>query len=149
MCRLAAVTSAKYFSPMENILALETMKEGHDGSGLGLMLKDLGGPFEEFKGLPVLSAICSNQGLLDLEGYRKAHGFKEKFTWAPNIKNVPGVERRENYLAKVYDYPESYWDKPMAEKEDLLMNTRLALRKLGEPDGSLFVFSFYPDVLTL
>jgi len=27
---------------MENILALETMKEGHDGFGLGLVLKDLG-----------------------------------------------------------------------------------------------------------
>ena len=46
MCRLAAITSKEYFSPMENILALETMKEGHDGSGLGLTLKDLGGDFE-------------------------------------------------------------------------------------------------------
>ena len=35
MCRLSAITSGDYFSPMENILALETMKEGHDGSGLG------------------------------------------------------------------------------------------------------------------
>ena len=42
MCRLAAITSNKYFSPIENILALETMKEGHDGSGLGLTLKGLG-----------------------------------------------------------------------------------------------------------
>jgi glutamate synthase domain-containing protein 1 len=29
------------------------------------------------------------------------------------------------------------------------MNTRLALRAIGEPDQSLFVFSFYPDVITL
>ncbi len=43
MCRLAAITSSEYISPMENILSLETMKEGHDGSGLGLTLKDLGG----------------------------------------------------------------------------------------------------------
>ncbi|MFZ2198167.1 MAG: hypothetical protein WAV13_10570 [Thermodesulfovibrionales bacterium] len=42
MCRLAAITSSEYFSPMENVLALETMKEGHDGSGMGIMLKDLG-----------------------------------------------------------------------------------------------------------
>jgi len=52
MCRLSAITSSEYFSPMENIHALETMKEGHAGPGLGLMLKDLGGPFEEFKGFP-------------------------------------------------------------------------------------------------
>lgn len=149
MCRLSAITSSDYFSPMENICALETMKEGHDGSGLGLMLKDLGGPFEEFKSYPVMSAICSNKGLRNLEEYMKAHGFKERFTWAPPITNVPGIERREHYIAKVYDYPESYREKPLREKEDLLMLTRLALRNMGEPDGSLFVFSFYPDVLTL
>ncbi len=50
MCRLAAITSNEYFSPMENILALETMKEGHDGSGLGLTLKDIGGDFGKSKG---------------------------------------------------------------------------------------------------
>ncbi len=149
MCRLSAITSSDYISPMENIHALETMKEGHDGSGLGLMLKDLGGPFEEFKDYPVLSAICSNKGLRDLDDYMKTHGFKEQFTWAPSIKNVPGIERREHYLAKVYDYPETYKDKSKKEQEDLLMNTRLALRNMGEPDGSLFAFSFYPDVLTL
>jgi len=47
MCRLAAITSKEYISPMEPVLALETMKEGHDGSGLGLVLKNLGGEFEK------------------------------------------------------------------------------------------------------
>ena len=149
MCRLSAITSTDYFSPMENISALETMKEGHDGSGLGLMLKDLGGPFEEFKGDPILSAICSNKGLRDLDNYMKALGFKEKFVWAPSIKNVAGIERRDHYLAKVYGYPTTYEEKSQREKEDLLLQTRIELRKMGEPDGSLFVFSFYPDVLTL
>ena len=146
MCRLSAITSSEYISPMENIHALETMKEGHDGSGLGLMLKDLGGPFADYKSYPTLSAICSNKGLQSLNDYMKAHGFKEKFVWAPTIKDVPGIERREHYIAKVYDYPESFRDRPFREKEDLLMQTRLALRNIGEPDGSLFVFSFYPDV---
>ncbi len=61
MCRLAAITSSEYFSPMENVIALETMKEGHDGSGMGLMLKDLGGEFEELKNYPALSGMCSNR----------------------------------------------------------------------------------------
>jgi glutamate synthase domain-containing protein 1 len=149
MCRLSAITSSDYISPMENIHALETMKEGHDGSGMGLMLKDLGGPFEEYKGYPILSAVCSNNGLTDLDEYMKDLGFKEQVTWAPSIKNVPGIKRREHYLAKVYDYPDTFREKPLREKEDLLMKTRLALRRMGEPDESLFVFSFYPDVLTL
>lgn len=149
MCRLSAITSSEYISPLENIHALETMKEGHDGSGLGLMLKDMGGPFADYKQYPTLSGISSSKGLQLLDEYMKAQGFKELFFWQPEIKNVPGVERREHYFAKVYDYPETHRSKPHNEKEDLLMRTRLTLRQLGEPDGSLFVFSFYPDVLTL
>jgi glutamate synthase domain-containing protein 1 len=149
MCRLSAITSSDYISPMENIHALETMKEGHDGSGLGLMLKDMAGPFEPYKQYPTLSAICSAKGLAMLQDYMKTQGFIEKFSWEPPIKDMPGIERREHYLAKVYDYPAAYKDKPKKEQEDLLMQTRLALRIMGEPDGSLFVFSFYPDVLTL
>jgi len=149
MCRLSAITSSEYISPMENIYALETMKEGHDGSGLGLMLKDMAGPFSDVKNYPTLSAICSDKGLAMLDEYMKARGFMEKLVWEPPIKNVPGVERREHYIAKVYDYPAAYKDKTQREKEDLLLRTRIALRLMGEPDGSLFVFSFYPDVLTL
>ena len=149
MCRLSAITSSDFISPMENILALETMKEGHDGSGLGLMLKDMAGPFADYKKYPTMSAICSNQGLAMLEDYMKAQGFTEKFSWEPPIKNMKGVERRDHYIAKVYDYPAAHKDKTQLEKEDLLLRTRIALRLMGEPDGSLFVFSFYPDVLTL
>lgn len=149
MCRLSAITSSEYLSPMESILSLETMKEGHDGSGLGLMLKDLGGPFLEHKGYPILSAVCSNKGLQDLDEFMKGHGFRERFVWAPTIREVAGIERRDHYVAKVYEYPDSYRSRPMREKEDLLLNTRLAIRKMGEPDESIFAFSFYPDVLTL
>jgi glutamate synthase domain-containing protein 1 len=149
MCRLSAITSSDYISPMENIHALETMKEGHDGSGLGLMLKDMAGPFAGYKQFPTMSAICSDKGLAMLEDYMKAQGFAEKFSWEPPIKNVKGVERRDHYIAKVYDYPAAHKDKTQVEKEDILMRTRIALRLMGEPDGSLFVFSFYPDVLTL
>lgn len=149
MCRLSAITSADYISPMENILSLETMKEGHDGSGLGLMLKDLGGPFKDLKEYPILSTICSNKGVETLAGFMKSQGFIEKFSWEPQIKPVVGIERRDHYLIKVYDYPSEYKEKTFREKENLLMNTRLALRKIGEPDESIFAFSFYPDVLTL
>ena len=149
MCRLSAITSSEYISPMENILALETMKEGHDGSGLGLMLKDLGGPFLEHKEYPVLSAVCSSKGLQNLDEFMKSNGFRERFVWAPTIKEVAGIERRDHYVAKVYDYPDSYKGQSIRAKEDLLMSTRLAIRHLGEADQSIFAFSFYPDILTL
>ncbi len=149
MCRLSAITASDYVSPMESILALEAMKEGHDGSGLGLMLKDLGGAFEECKGYPILSAICSDKGLRNLNEYTKVHGFRDIFSWSPSIKTIPGIERRGHYVVKVYDYPAAYKEKTQREKEDMLLQTRLELRNMGASDGSLFVFSFYPDVLTL
>ena len=49
MCRLIAITSEDPISPMVAIEALDVMREGHDGSGTGLFLRDLGGPFEEIK----------------------------------------------------------------------------------------------------
>lgn len=149
MCRLAAITSSKYFSPIENILALETMKEGHDGSGLGLTLKDLGGDFKDLKEYPILSGICSNRGREVLDAYMDEIGFKLIYRWRPKIKPVKGIVPRDFYFAAVYDYPEEWKDKPFEEKEQLLMNTRLALRRMGEADESIFVFSFYPDVITI
>lgn len=149
MCRLSAIASSEYFSPIENILALETMKEGHDGSGLGLMFKDLGGTFEPYKDYPILSGIFSDRGLALLDDYMKETGFEVKHVWVPKITPAKGVKRRDHYIAKAYDYPDTFKEKSWTEKEDLLTATRIALRHLGEADESMFVFSFYPDVLTL
>lgn len=150
MCRLVAITSDKYFSPIENITAIDTMREGYDGSGLGLVLKNLGGEFETFKDYPILSAICSDKGMETLNEYMRFRGFQIKHEWEPNIKNSPSIPRHDHYIANVYDYPEEYKkNKSLQEKENLLMNTRLELRKMGERDESIAVFSFYPDVITL
>ena len=150
MCRLVAITSSEYFSPMENILALETMKEGHDGSGLGLVLKDLGGEFEELKDYPILSTICSDKGLEVVDDYMKRLGFQVKHIWKPRLRPRPSMPvQGRHYMATVYEYPPEYKDRPLREKEDLLMNTRLALRRMGEEDGSIYAFSFYPDVITI
>ncbi|HDH01955.1 MAG TPA: glutamate synthase [Nitrospirae bacterium] len=149
MCRLSAITSSEYISPMENILALETMKEGHDGSGMGLLLKNLGGEFEELKDYPILSGICSKDGLHALDSYMDNLGFQLKYTWTPKIKPVKGIERRDYYFARAYEYPEAYREKGTEEREALLMSTRIALRKMGEGDESIIVFSFYPDIIAL
>ncbi len=149
MCRLVAITADEYFSPMENIIAIDTMKEGHDGSGLGLLMKDLGGDFLELKEYPVLSAVCSRSGIKTLNSYMKRLGFNVRHVWTPKVKNGRGVIRHDHYVANVYEYPKAYASKTMQEKEKLLMNTRLALRQMGENDGSIFVFSFYPDIITL
>lgn len=149
MCRLAAVTSDEFLNPMICIEALETMHEGHDGSGMGLILKDLGGELAEFRDFPVLSGICSRDGLYNLDEYMFHAGFRIKHQWRPALKSIRGIRSRDHYFAKVYDYPEEYEDRTFEEKEELLLNTRLTLRKMGEDNGSITVFSFYPDIVTI
>ncbi|KJR41469.1 glutamate synthase [Candidatus Magnetoovum chiemensis] len=134
---------------MENVLALETMKEGHDGSGMGLILKNLGGEFQELKDYPILSGICSKDGLCTLDDYMDKAGFRLKYTWTPKIKPVKSIKSRDYYFSRVYDYPSEYKEKPLEIKEDLLVKTRINLRKMGEADESIIVFSFYPDVIVL
>ena len=38
---------------MVAVNALNVMREGHDGSGVGLFMRDLGGPFEKIKNAPM------------------------------------------------------------------------------------------------
>jgi hypothetical protein len=155
MCRLAAITSREYFSPLENIYALETMKEGHDGSGMGIILKDLGGWAEPLKKFPALSGTCTHEGLRKIQEFMSASGFKLVHSWNPKVHQMPGVRVRDSYFANFYDYPAAYKDKPWKEKEELLLKIRLALRNMVPPptngmiDESIVVFSFYPDVITL
>ncbi len=144
MCRLAAITSNEYLNPMECIGALETMHEGHDGSGMGLILKNLGGELAEFSDYPVLSGICSRDGLYTLDEYLFHAGFRLKHQWRPALRPVKGIKRKDHYFAKVYDYPEEYEDRSREEKEELLIETRLTLRRMGEANGSITVFSFLP-----
>ena len=79
MCRLFAITSKDPLSPMVAIRALDVMKEGHDGSGVGLFLTDLGGDFEQFKGGPILSGIFSNTGIKALDRYMMDMDFMTKY----------------------------------------------------------------------
>jgi glutamate synthase domain-containing protein 1 len=151
MCRLSAIVSDSYFSPFENILALETMKEGHDGSGLGLVLRDLGGEFENLKEYPILSCITSNEGYDKLKEFMNQKGFEIKYRWeAPkHIESWMEIEPREHYLVKAYEYPDYIRDKSKEEKEQFLLQTRLEIRSLGLQDESITVFSFWPDTIVL
>ena len=69
MCRLFAITSDEPLSPMVAFEALDVMREGHDGSGVGLFLRDLGGPFEDMKDAPILSGIFTENGLKRLDTF--------------------------------------------------------------------------------
>jgi predicted glutamine amidotransferase len=151
MCRLFAITSEEPLSPMMAFQALDVMREGHDGSGVGLFLSDLGGPFEELKGAPILSGIFTNEGLKRLDQFMMNIGFMTKYKLSIKIpKNPPpGTPRRDIYLIRAYEYPEAWEGLSQSELEHRLMMVRLQLRQMGEEQEDMIVYSFWPDVIMI
>ena len=111
MCRLFAMTSETPVSPMIALEAMDVMREGHDGSGVGLFLRDLGGPFRGDQGCAHCLGIFSEEGLRRLDAFMMDIGFMTKYKITIKVpKNPPpGVPKRDIYLIRAYEYPEE-WD---------------------------------------
>lgn len=133
------------------VKALDVMREGHDGSGVGLFMSDLGGPLEEMKGAPILSGIFTNEGLKRLDQYMMNLGFMTKYKLSIKVpKNPPaGVPRRDIYLVRAYEYPEAWEGLSDRELQQRLLMTRIQLRSMGEETGDMIVYSFWPDVIMI
>ncbi|MFA5321793.1 MAG: glutamate synthase [Smithella sp.] len=151
MCRLFSITSNDPLSPMVAIRAIDVMKEGHDGSGVGLFLTDLGGEFENFKDEPILSGIFSNEGLKTLDRFMIDQDFMVKYKLSIKPAKTPpaGTPKRDNYVIRVYEYPAEWEDLSKEEIQFRLMLMQLQLRRMGEQDESMLIFSFWPDVIML
>ncbi|NLJ27190.1 MAG: glutamine amidotransferase family protein [Deltaproteobacteria bacterium] len=152
MCRLFAVTSEEPQSPIMAIRALDVMREGHDGSGVGLFLSDLGGPFEELKGAPILSGIFTNEGMKRLDQFMINIGFMTKYKMSikvPKTSPPPGVPKRDRYLIRAYEYPESWEGLSQEEIDYRLMMIRIQLRQMGDENQDMIVYSFWPDVIMI
>jgi len=151
VCRLFAITSEDALSPMVAIRALDVMKEGHDGSGVGLLMTDLGGDLEQFRGSPIMSGIFSQEGIKKLDRYMMELGLLTKFKLSIRPSSAPpeGTPRRDVYLIRVYEYPYEWEGLSEVEIASRLMHIRVDLRKLGEEDQSMMVFSFWPDTIMI
>ncbi len=151
MCRLIAITSETPLSPMVAIGALDAMKEGHDGSGVGLFLSDLGGHFGGLNGEPILSGIFTNAGMKRLDGFMMEIGFLTKYKLSIKVPKSPppGVPKRDIYLIRAYEYPETWEGLGEKEIQHRLVNIRLQLRQMGEEKEDMIVFSFWPDVIMI
>ena len=151
MCRLLAVTSNEFLSPMTAVKALEVMEEGYDGSGVGIFMSDLGGPFKDLNGAPILSGIFTGQGLNDLDALMSDLGFKTRLDASIQTKQEPpaGVPKRDIYLIRAYDYPRDWAGLSEDEKKLRLLTTRLQLRNMSLDSEDIIVYSFWPDVIMI
>ena len=130
---------------------MRSQQKGHDNSGFAMIMQDLGGIFEDYKNLPILSLACTNEGLNIADNILAEEGFVRVMQWSPETNPDPKliIETMPHYMFQVLQYPKAYKYATDEEKEDLLVNTRLRLRKALEKDEEGYVYSFWPDVLTL
>ncbi len=152
MCRIGAIKSKEYLHPRKALELMRSQQKGHDNSGFAFMMQDLGGVFENYKDLPILSMACTNEGMHIAEDILHTIGFVRIMQWAPDVRNdIEGlnIEPMPNYVFEVFNYPHSYKYAPKEEKETLLLDTRLRLRKALEEADEGYVYSFWPDLLTL
>ena len=151
MCRIGSIKS---LDPVHPSLALKLMipqQEGYDNSGFAMVMKDLEGTFTHYKDKPLLSLACTVRGVQIVNEFMEQRGFVQLAQWVPEVDRQPGlrIAAMPRYVFRNYDYPEVYQYRSQEEREDLLLDTRLELRELLEKTNDGFVYSFWPDVLTL
>lgn len=151
MCRIGAIKSKKYLHPSIALKLMRSQQKGHDNSGFAFIMQDLGGIFESYKDLPILSMAASVEGTRKAEDILHSLGFTRVLQWSPDINNQKGlkIEPMPNYIFEVFQYPKSHKYATQEEKEELLIDTALRLRKELDADNSGYIYSFWPDCLTL
>lgn len=151
MCRIGAIKSKKYLHPSIALKLMRSQQEGHDNSGFAFVMQDLGGIFEDYKDLPTLSMATTVEGTRRAEDILHSLGFNRVLQWSPDVNPQKDlkIDAMPNYVFEVLQYPKSHKYATQEEKEELLIDTGLLLRKELEKDNLGFVYSFWPDTLTL
>ncbi len=151
MCRIGAIKSKKYLHPSKALYLMRSQQKGHDNSGFAMVMQDLGGIFKDYKDIPILSMACTDEGINIADNILSAEGFTRVMQWSPetNYSENLIIETMPQYVFLVLQYPKSCKHSSQAEKEDLLVNTRLKIRKALEKEDKGYVYSLWPDVLTL
>ncbi|MDR3630835.1 MAG: glutamate synthase [Desulfocapsaceae bacterium] len=153
MCRLALKTANEPFSPYTVLTAMEAMKEGYDGSGLGILLRGM--EFEDFKynpKFPILSGIAhSEKAWHRLDDFMENRGYELKYDHKFAMRrDLIDAKDRYRYFVRAYRMPDRFSESTQEAKDEELMLTRLALRQDGEKHGDdLTVYSFWPDVTVI
>ena len=130
---------------------MRSQQEGHDDSGFAFVMQDLGGLFETYKELPILSMAATIEGTRLAEDILHDLGFKRVLQWSPDIQNIKGLKITPvpNYIFEVLMYPKSHKYATKEEKEELLIDTSIKLRCALDKNNAGYIYSLWPDVLTL
>ncbi len=151
MCRIGTIKSKQYIHPSLVLKLMRSQQKGHDNSGFAFIMQDLGGIFENYKDLPILSMACTDAGMKTAEDLLHEMGFTRVFQYNMEVHPQKGldIQTMPNYVFEVFQYPKTYKSATKEEKEDLLLDARLKLRKNMEETEEGYVYSFWEDVIAL
>ena len=151
MCRIGSIKSKVPIQPSIALKLMLPQQEGHDNSGFAMVMQDLYGIFSTSKDKPLLSMACTQNGAQMVADYMYAHKFTPLAEWLPIPNRQKGLDIKAMpyYIFRNYNYPDDVEKMGKEARENLLLNTRIELRKLLEESGEGYVYSFWPDVLTL
>jgi glutamate synthase domain-containing protein 1 len=151
MCRIGAIKSKNYIYPSKALYLMRSQQKGHDNSGFAMVMQDLGGVFANYKDLPVLSMACTDEGMRIADEILHSNGFVRVMQWSPEINKSEDLDiiPMPNYIFQAFQYPKSLRYSPQEEKEEFLLDVRLKLRRALEETDDGYVYSFWPDVITL
>lgn len=154
MCRMAAIKAKYPVPPALTLRMMLAMQKGHDNSGFAMVMQDLGGVFAEFKKYPLLSMACTSIGLERAEKILEEAGWQLVFDFKPDVVEDARLnfQRMPHYVFRNYRYPppfDTYDEQPTPEQKQLLLDTHLKLRQALGRDEQGYVYSFWPNVLTL
>ncbi len=151
MCRIGAIKSKNKVHPSLALKLMRSQQEGHDDSGFAFIMQDLGGLFENYKDLPLLSMAATVEGTRITEDILQQIGFVRVMQWSPDINNDKSlkIEAMPNYIFEVVQYPKNYTHATKEEKEELLIDTCIKIRHALDETNSGYIYSFWPDTLTL
>lgn len=130
---------------------MRPQQEGYDNSGFAIVMRDLEGVFGHYKDKPLLSLACTRKGLQLVNDYMDAQGFTQLAQWVPDVRPKAGarVDPMPVYAFRNYEFPELYRYRDRKAREELLLDTRLALREILAENNQGYAYSFWPDTLTL
>lgn len=151
MCRIGAIKSKTPVEPVLILRMMTAMQKGHDNSGFAMVMQDLDGVFLNYKKYPLLSMACTSAGLKLTDDFLKDKGFEFVNEWIPETSQSSDLnfERMPHYVFRNYDYPPGYRNQSFYHQKKILVETRLELREKLIQQSEGFVYSFWPDVLTL
>ena len=124
MCRIGAIKSKKKLHPSIALKLMRSQQEGHDDSGFAFVMQDMGGLFENYKELPLLSMAATVEGtrLAEdiLRDYKEAYTFNPEKTRAIDyhIEGCVGKtfspEVHEEYLSGKHGHTVCYFSRRAA-----------------------------------